>query len=202
MASHRPIRLTFQQFKRDVLTADFTFERTVATGIKQSGPALVQSNIGYNYNDRKSVGNLYVAAVRNDGKMQLFWRTGTGAATWKASEVFGDGIGSTPPVMVQDYWRTTDEKTPGGFQLAVVKNGQIQHWQRINTDIETNPPKEGVVGKWSLVRTFGTSIKHVWSLMHGANHQLELVAEDTAGRLWHWSYVYPGTWVRKALIPS
>lgn len=45
--------------------------------------------------------------------------------------------------MVQDYWRTTDENTPGGFQLLVAVGGVVQHWQRINTDIATNEPKAG-----------------------------------------------------------
>ncbi|KAI1871484.1 uncharacterized protein JN550_004478 [Neoarthrinium moseri] len=191
------------EFKRDVLTADFMYVRDVATGIKQSGPALVASNVGHDYKSRTSMGNLYVVAVRDDGKLQMFWRSGTDEqAPWTPSEIFGEDIGDTPPVMVQDYWRTTDEKTPGGFQLAVAKNGRVQHWQRINTDIDTDPPVDGGCGKWELVFEFGVDIKHVWSLMHGSNHQLELVAEDTDGRLWHWSYEYPGTWNRKALVPG
>lgn len=184
-------------------TSDFTFVANIGTGIMQSGPALVQSNIGLDYNDRSSKGNLYVVAVRNDGQMQMYWRAGSGANTsWVPSEVFGNNIADTPPVMVQDFWRTTDEKTPGGFQLCIAKDGQVQHWQRINTDIETNPPQAYNAGNWRLVYSFGKDIKHVWSLMHGAfNHQLELVVEDYQSRLWHWSYQDPGTWVRKALIP-
>jgi hypothetical protein len=184
-----------------VLSANFVYERELATGIKQSGPALVQSNVGLDYNDRNSVGNLYVVAVRDDGKMQLFWRRGTGAdLSWTASEVFGECIGDTPPVMVQDYWRTKDEKTPGGFQLAVAKDGHIEHWQRVNTDIEDNPPQAGGPGGWHRVFEFGANIKHVWSLMHGSNHHLQLVAEDFSGELWHWRYEHPGVWSQKSRV--
>jgi hypothetical protein len=171
----------------------------------QSGPALVQSNVGLDLDVRSSVGNLYVVAVRDDGQMQLFWREGTGAdTTWIPTEVFGANVGDTPPVMVQDFWRTTDETTPGGFQLCVAVDGQIQHWQRVNTDIESNPPQAGGSGPWEFVFTFGEDIQHVWGLMHGAfNWQLELIAEDYQGRLWHWEYAgSPGTWSRKALIPG
>jgi hypothetical protein len=192
---------------RDTVNYQFTYERTVAdTGILQSGPALVASNVKWD-SGRINLGNMYVVAVRTDGRMQLFWRYAKGDNfTWIPSEIFGENIPNTPPVMIEDYWRTDNENMPGGFQLCVAKDGQIQHWQRINTgqeDIWGEPPKLESPGKWGHVFTFGQNIRHVWSLMHGAfNGQLELVAEDYQGRLWHWSYVYPGTWVRQSLIPD
>lgn len=103
--------------------------------------------------------------------------------------------------MVQDYWRTTDENTPGGFQLLVAVNGVVQHWQRINTDIVSNPPKPGGPGRWQHVLTFGNNVRNVWSLVHGSlNQALEAVVEDSTG-LWHWQYTNAG-WNRVALIPS
>lgn len=79
--------------------------------------------------------------------------------TWIPTEVFGSGIGDTAPVMVQDYWRTQDENTPGGFQLLIAVNGVVQHWQRVNTDIATNPP---VAGGMYL---FHYSLSHLPSLL-------------------------------------
>jgi hypothetical protein len=119
--------------------------------ILQSGPALVQSNVNLDQNDPLSAGNLYVVAVLASGKMQMFYRPSSNnpfspistTKTWIPTEVFGSGIGDTAPVMVQDYWRTQDENTPGGFQLLVAVGGVVQHWQRVNTDIATNPPVAG-----------------------------------------------------------
>ncbi|PMD60542.1 uncharacterized protein K444DRAFT_395002 [Hyaloscypha bicolor E] len=119
--------------------------------ILQSGHALVQSNVNLDLNDPNSAGNLYVVAVPASGKMQMFYRASSNNPschcslnkTWISTETFESGIGDTAPVMVQDYWRTQDENTPGGFQLLVVVNGQVQHWQRVNTDITSNPPKAG-----------------------------------------------------------
>jgi hypothetical protein len=164
----------------------------------------VQSNIGLNLDDPNSEGNLYVVAVLNSGQMQLFWRqSGTFAnTTWIPSEVFGSNIGSTPPVMVQDYWRTEDETTPGGFQLLIAVNGQVQHWQRINTNINTNPPQPGGPGPWGHVLTFGQNIKNVWSLIHGSLSQsLEAIVEDDQGNLWHWEYTNAG-WNQVAKVPG
>jgi hypothetical protein len=133
--------------------------------------------------------------------MQLFHRDGT-SQSWVASEVFGSGIGKTPPVMIQDFWRTKDETTPGGFQLLVAVGGVVQHWQRVNTDIQQNPPKAGGPGPWSHVLTFGTNIKHVWSLIHGSFWQsLEAIVEDNNGDMWHWQYTNAG-WNRMAKVPG
>lgn len=177
--------------------------------ILQSGHALVQSNVNLDLNDPNSAGNLYVVAVPASGKMQMFYRASSNNPschcslnkTWISTETFESGIGDTAPVMVQDYWRTQDENTPGGFQLLVVVNGQVQHWQRVNTDITSNPPKAGGPGRWHHVLTFGIDIKNVWGLVHGSyGMALEAVVEDMQGVLWHWQYT--NSWAKVAVIPN
>jgi hypothetical protein len=138
--------------------------------------------------------------------MQMFYRHSSNLPntnkTWIPTEIFGADIGDTAPVMVQDYWRTEDERTPGGFQLLVAVDGQVQHWQRINTDIESNPPQPGGPGGWVNVLTFGNNVKNVWSLVHGSfNMALEAIVEDMSGNLWHWEYTNSG-WNQVAEVPA
>ncbi|KAF1995332.1 cysteine proteinase, partial [Amniculicola lignicola CBS 123094] len=147
--------------------------------ILQSGPSLVESNIGY----LPSGGHLYVVAVRTDHRMQLFWReTGllSGPYKWHAGEIFGERIKDTPPVMIQSHFFTDDEKSFGAFQLCVVnEDGNVEHWQRQNDDILMNPPQEGVQGRWGRMHEIKIrDTVAVRSLLHGSfNHQLELVVE-------------------------
>jgi hypothetical protein len=197
------------QLNRDAKTGLWSWGYQVATsGILASGPSLVQSNVGLNIYNRDSRGNLYVVAVLNTGQMQLFWRPNAigGSRTWNAGEVFGSGLNrATPPVMIQDYWRTTDETKPGGFQLLVVKDGNVQHWQRINTNIATSPPVAGSKGPWSQVRTFGNGhIKHVWSLVQGSFMGiLDAVVEDFNGDMWHYQFAGdPGQWKLVTKLPG
>ncbi|KAF2474389.1 cysteine proteinase [Lindgomyces ingoldianus] len=169
--------------------------------IKQSGPSLVQSNIGYDLYDPTTSGNLYVVAVKNDGSLQMFWRKAKDEE-WKKGERFAIGynIGDTPPVMIQDFW-TKDENAFGGFQLLVAHNGHVDHWQRVNDDILKTPPVDGSQGKWQQMATFGSNIRHVWGLVQGSfNHALEAIVEDNNGDLWHWQYT--GTWKQVAKLPS
>ncbi len=161
----------------------------------------MQSNVGLNIYDSTSTGRVYVVAVTNSGQLQLFERAGITGSAWAATEIFGSGVGDTPPVMIQDYWRTTDERTPGGFQLLVQVGGQVQHWQRVNTDIATNPPKAGGPGNWQKVRTFGNNVKHVWGLLQGSFGQsLEAIVEDNNGDMWHWQWT--NTWTLIAKVPG
>lgn len=143
-------------------------------------------------------------AVLETGQMQLFWRTGTNndQAGWTPSEVFGSCIGDTPPVMIQDFWRTDDERTPGGFQLLVAVDGEVQHWQRVNSDIATNPPASSGPGAWTHVLTFGSNIKYAWGLVQGSfSHSLEAVVEDNNGDMWHWQYTNAG-WSQVSQVPG
>ncbi|KAK4466825.1 hypothetical protein QBC42DRAFT_318930 [Cladorrhinum samala] len=182
--------------------------RLAASGIRSSGPALVSSNININFKDRDSGGNLYTAAVLNSGRIQLFWRrTGAGQnTTWNPSEVFGANITrTTPPVMIQDYWRTSDERDFGGFQLLIADDGYVQHWQRINTNILKNPPVPGSRGPWTRVRTFGNGhIKHVWGLVQGSwRGALDAIVEDFNGAMWHYRFSgSPGQWKLVTKIPG
>jgi hypothetical protein len=197
-----------KQSQRNSKTGDFNFVSVISgpATILQSGPALVQSNVGLDLDDPTTAGNLYVVAVLASGQMQLFYRASSNLpgsnTTWIPTEIFGSGIGDTPPLMVQDYWRTQDENTPGGFQLLVAVNGQVQHWQRINTNIVANPSTAGGPGGWAHVLTFGTNIVNVWSLVHGSlNQALEAIVEDRSGNLWHWEYTNAG-WNQVAQVPA
>jgi hypothetical protein len=202
------ISADIKQSQRNSKTGAFTFESVISgpATILQSGPALVQSNVGLDLDDPTTAGNLYVVAVLASGQMQMFYRPSSNLygsnRTWIPTEIFGSGIGDTPPVMVQDYWRTQDENTPGGFQLLVAVDGQVQHWQRINTNIVADPPRAGGPGGWAHVLTFGTNIVNVWSLVHGSlNQALEAIVEDRSGNLWHWEYTNAG-WNQVAEVPA
>ncbi len=154
----------------------------------------MQSNVNSIINWSQSRGNLYVVGVREDGTMQMFWREGDNA-TWIPSEVFGSSVpADAHPVMIQDFWRTDSEKDAGGFQLLVAVGGHIEHWQRINTDIATNPPAAGDgAGQWGKVATFGSGVKNVWSLIHGSfNSKMHAAVEKADGQMvW---YEYDGSW--------
>ncbi|KAK4183969.1 hypothetical protein QBC35DRAFT_392695 [Podospora australis] len=155
-------------------------EPPISSGILQSGPALVQSNIGLDIYGLtgSSSGNLYTVVVRDDGRMQLFWREGN-ATTWKAGETFGSDVPlDTPPVMVQDYLSANDELSVGGFQLAIAVNGTVQHWTR---DSKTE--------NWSLRENAGSDVRHVWSLVQtGVENKMHMVVELFEGdfELWEW----------------
>jgi hypothetical protein len=146
----------------------------------------VQSNIG-----PLGLGALYVVAVMTTGRMQIFSRDpSTPSSGWIPGETFGSGISSTPPVMIQSYWSTADEKAAGPFELCVAVAGQVQHWQWF---------AQG--GSWQHVYTFGSGVRHVWSLVHGSfNQALEMVVENLDGSMVHWHYTNAG-WAPTAVIP-
>ncbi|KAK3361504.1 hypothetical protein B0T24DRAFT_538893 [Lasiosphaeria ovina] len=198
-----------QELIRDAKTGLWSWgSQIAASGIFASGPSLVQSNVGLNIYDGNSRGNLYVVAVLNTGQLQLFWRSNAIGVShaWKAGEVFGSGVSrATPPVMIQDYWGTADERSPGGFQLVVVVNGYVQHWQRINSNIASSPPVAGARGPWTQIRTYGNGhIKHVWSLVQGSFRGiLDSVIEDFNGDMWHYQFVGdPGQWKLMGIVPG
>jgi hypothetical protein len=103
--------------------------------IRASGPSLVQANVG-------AQGNFYVVAVTDTGQLQLWWRDNEGGVQWKAGEVFGSGVGETPPCMIQGQFGAADENGVGNFELCVAVNGQVQHWWRDNSTLATEPPAE------------------------------------------------------------
>lgn len=141
-------------------------------------------------------------AVRADGKLQLFWRGGEDTGTWSAGEVFGSGIPlDTPPVMIQDYFNTANETSVGGFQLAVAVDGSVQHWERINEHIQREPPVEGEQGKWKLVETTGSGVKHVWALVLGSfDQKIHMVTEGDDGQLSYWER--DGKWAEVEKLPA
>jgi hypothetical protein len=165
---------------------DWTRNPPFAGNIQQSGPALVQGLVG-------TSGHFYVVAVLNTGEMQLFWRNNDipGNKTWTAGEIFGSGIASSPPCMIQGNYGTANELQPGNFELCVAHNGQIQHWWRKNSNLDTQPPVVGHVtppatSLWIQSATFGTNIKHVWALIESSyGYDLEVIAELNSGQLQH-----------------
>ncbi|KAK4164126.1 hypothetical protein QBC43DRAFT_289359 [Cladorrhinum sp. PSN259] len=168
-------------------TSTWTFSSCIAKeGIAQSGPALVQSNVGLEmYSPHgNSSGVMYVLAVRTDGRMQLFWKEKrqTGGA-WKAGEVFGDGIkGESPPVMMQDFYGTKNELDEGRLQAVVAVAGKVQHWVR------------EAEGKWEMVDEVGTGVKHVWSLVQGSfAGRMHMITEDADRSLDYWEWA-EGSW--------
>lgn len=197
------------EWNRQPNTEWLTFVGQIATGIKMSGPAYVQSNV---LETATTPGVTFVAAVRDDGKMQVFYKNpssggwssnATESETWKAGEAFGCDVGITPPVMIQSYWNALNENDPGSLQLVVAVDGSIQHWQRNVNDIQAGQTMaEGSQGEWQHVYTFGSNVKHCWSLMHGGfNHQLEMIVEMTSGALVHWHYTYYG-WAPTDVVPA
>ncbi|KAK4154900.1 hypothetical protein C8A00DRAFT_32255 [Chaetomidium leptoderma] len=176
----------------------------IASDIAQSGPSVVQSNVGLDiYHPQSgSRGNLYTVAVRTDGQLQLFWRSGQDTAKWSAGEAFGSGIPlDTPPVMIQDYLHMADETSIGGFQLAIAVDGGVQHWERVNDDLLTKTPEEGGQGKWQLVETAGTGVKHVWALVQGSFKQkMHMVTEGTDGQFSYWEW--DGKWAVVEKLPA
>jgi hypothetical protein len=225
------VRMTdgsLHEFVRPTAYGTWTDVAVVSGAVLQSGPALVQSNIGYDMYAEAgtTTGNLYVVAVTKTGGLQLFWRPGNpvpnalSVPSWTASETFGSGIGAdSPPVMIQDHWatwNTADEGSVGGFQVLVVnEKGYVNHYQRRNDDLAagglpSNPNNQPVVN-WQAVSVFGDGTqKRVWSLVHGSyNQTLEAVIEDVNGVLWHWQYTglpsgwnFSGAWKKMEVIQN
>ncbi len=159
----------------------------------------MQSNVGAVLSSSQSRGNLYVVAVRDDGSMQMFWRSGGGDNTtspWKAGEVFGTGIpANAHPVMIQDFWRTDSEAAAGGFQLLVAVGGHVEHWQRTNTNTTVSSSIDGAgAGGWTKAgASFGSGLRNVWGLAQGSfQDKMHAAVETTDGRM-AW-YEYDGSW--------
>jgi len=57
------------------------------------------------------------------------------------SGTFGSGVEDTRPVMIQNLRTTSKKKILGGSQFLVAfnVNGEVQNWQRLQTDMLTNP---------------------------------------------------------------
>lgn len=107
------------------------------------------------------------------------------------------------PLMIRSYWNALNENDPESLQLVFAVEGSIQRWQRNVNDLQAGGTmSEGSQGEWQHVYTFGSDVKHCWSLMHsGFNHQLEMIVERTSGALVHWHYTYYG-WVPTDVVPA
>ncbi|KAK3339732.1 hypothetical protein B0T25DRAFT_523452 [Lasiosphaeria hispida] len=176
----------------------------IASGIAQSGPAVVQSNVGLDicHPEITSRGNLYVVATRADNTMQMFWRQHVSEYLWNPGEIFGSGIPTdTPPVMIQDYFNTANESSIGGFQLVLAVNGSVQHWWRDNSDILTLDPVLSSQGTWQLVDTVGTGVRHAWSLVQGGfGERMHMVTEGIDGSMSFWEW--DGKWAVIETLPE
>lgn len=189
----------------------WTQTSVISKQIAQSGPSLLQSNIGQNLYDPKgttaTTANIYVVAVRTDGKMQLFWRPGSGSnanstialGQWSPGEIFGStnykSSNAPGPVMIQNFSNTINETSIGDFHLVVAlpKTGTIQHWRRNNDDIHIRAPSANGSGKWELIEeTSGgskTKVKSVWSLVQGSfDEKMHMVTEQTDGTFVYWEW--------------
>ena len=168
--------------------------------VKMSGPSLVQANVGVQ-------GNFYVVAVMKQGTLKMMWRNNDDSSMpWLEGEEFGSGFEKTPPVMIQSNYGTMDENAVGNFELLVAKDGQVEHWRRDNSDLTTQVPQGGTSGPWELQATFGSGIKHVWSLLQGPFYQnMEAIVEldDGLGTLQHWYWVVEtAQWTFDVNLPS
>ena len=106
---------------------------TIADRVRMSGPSFVQANVGRR-------GNFYVVCVTDFRSMQLHWRDNDGSGLWARGEVFGAHIGETPVCMIQGTYGTTNELSPGNFELCVAVGGRVEHWWRDNSALPTEPP--------------------------------------------------------------
>ena len=169
---------------------------TITTGVLMSGPSLVQANVGTN-------GNLYVACVLNDGRLQLWWRDDDNGMAWKPGEVFGSGYQETSACMIQGEYGAIDELTPGNFELCIAANGVAEHWWRDNALIASDEPKSdaSTPGKWTRSATFGHDVKHVRGLVQSSfGSNLEVIVETAAGELQHYYRDGKG-WETGPIIP-
>jgi Papain family cysteine protease len=140
-----------------------------ASGVRASGPSLVQSTFGRQ-------GNFEVVCVLDSGEMQHWWRDNDKGAVWRQGATFGSGIDATPVCMVQGEFGAADETRPGNFELCVASGGQMQHWWMSASDLQ-----------WRRSATFGRDAKHVWGLLESSfGFNLELIAERTDGAPQHY----------------
>jgi len=169
-----------------------------ASNILMSGPSLIQSNAPY----KTTNGNYYLVAVLKTGQMQMWWKDNDNApCSWHEGETFGSGIGATPPCMIQENscTATSNENSIGNFSLCVQVGGQIQHWTRSNTTLEQAGTKPSVgtalPNMWTHDQTFGSHIKHVWSLLWDSiTFDLVVIAEGTDGSLQIFQRSNNSTW--------
>jgi hypothetical protein len=140
-------------------------------------------------------------AVRDDGRLQLFWRPGDGDE-WQAGEIFGQSIpANSPPVMIQDFFDTVDENNVGGFQLVVAVSGQVQHWVRDNRNLSQQKPIEGAQGQWRLVESVGNGVLRVWAMVQGSfGQKMHMITEGADGRFSYWEW--DGRWERLGTLPT
>jgi hypothetical protein len=161
--------------------------------ILQSGPSLIQSSYGTNYEPGGYPvagllpGSLECVAVLSNGKMQHYQLDySKKPATWAALETFGSDIGNTPVCMIEGNFGTKDETSHGNFELCVATpSGGIQHWWRNNGGDQT----------WQMSATFGSGVRDVVGMIQSSWGNLEILAfmdpgyahflRDAAG--WHQS---------------
>ncbi|OIW34301.1 cysteine proteinase [Coniochaeta ligniaria NRRL 30616] len=174
---------TLNEYRQAPSSKIWTHTSIIANNITQSGPSLVVTNINQNLYCAPPRGSLYLVAVRSDGRLQLFSRPGNGTS-WSAGDIFGSGVGSTPPVMMQDFFDTANETSVGGLQLAIAVDGAVQHWRGGSNEKEDT---------WEMVETVGTGVRHVWALVQGSfGGRMHMVTEGMNGVFSYWEW--DGAW--------
>lgn len=147
-----------------------------ASGVKASGPSLVQVNRGRQ-------GDFHLVCVLDSGQMQHWRRDNDRGAVWAPLKSFGGEVGETPVCMIEAQFGARNELAVGNFELCVAVGGQIQHWWHDNTELSL---LFGDGGPWRRAATFGRDIRHVWGLLQGSfGFNLELIAERLDGTLQH-----------------
>jgi Papain family cysteine protease len=133
---------------------------------------------------------LDVVVVKDDGKMQRYWRDDVHHKPWAAVETFGSHVKS-PPVMIQGEFGATDETVPGNYELCVAVDGAIQHWWT---------PTTGTFS-WAHSATFGTHVKQVLGLIQSSfGFDLEVIALLENGSLQH--FYRNATWHAGPIIAT
>ena len=155
--------------------------------IGERGCSLIQSSFGV----ERGHGNLEVVAAREDGRMQLFWRSSSDFR-WRDGAIFGDRVAGAP-ILIQGQYGMTDEQGPhGNFELCVASGGRVQHWWRHNG---RGP------GSWRHSATFGSGVVEVLGLCQSSwNRNLEVIVRRSDGRLQH--FFRNNAWRAGPILPA
>jgi hypothetical protein len=146
-----------------------------ASGVRHSGPALVQSRFGIGDRAELGQGRLEVVCVLTSGQLQHWLRDSGPASQWVPVDTFGSGVDS-PPFMIEGNLGATQQSI-GEFELVVVVNQRVQHWRRTQTGTPS----------WNLISTFASGVAEVLGLLQASyGFDLEVVLRHTNGSLTHW----------------
>lgn len=135
-------------------------------------PGFIQSNYG-------QPGNFEVVVRTRDGQLNHWWRINQAPWTWKDGGRFGKDIAYSGPSLVQAALGAK-----GNLEVvAVLKSGQMQHWERDNDHGSA----------WTPVATFGVHIASPPCMIEGQYNSPDASAPGNfelcvaaGGRVEHW----------------